>query len=276
MVNTTSSQVVQLAPTADLRALPGGTYDVYGLAFQRGFNLAGVRSNPLGNLQAALVSTAPCGRLSANARRVTIIGNPLPVVLTAFSARRAAAGNELRWQTASETGVAYFQGQRSPDGVRFTAIGQVAARNGQETRQYELRDAPAPAALTYYRLLVQDADGHQAYSPVVAVPPGAAAPPRLAVAAYPNPLPAGGTLQLQLQLPVAQSVRLTLTDALGRSVLRREESLPAGIILLALPEASQLHGLFVLVAEGADGQRQQQSSCWSRGGVGGEGGGVRG
>ena len=258
VVNAATGQVVQLAPTADLRALPGGTYDVYGLAFQRGFNLAGVRNASLGNLQAALAGAAPCGRLSANARRVTITSSPLPVVLTAFSARRATAGNELSWQTASATGVAYFQAQRSPDGEQFTTIGRVAARNGAGAQQYALHDAPAPAALTYYRLLVQDADGHQAYSPVVAVPPGAAAPASLAVAAYPNPVPAGGALQLQLQLPLAQLVRLTLLDALGRPVLRREAALPAGTTLLALPEAGQLHGLFVLVAEGADGQRQQR------------------
>jgi len=74
VVNTATGTVVQLAPTADLRTLPAGTYDVYGLLFQRGYAINSLQGGSLSNLQAALARTAPCGQLSNNARRVIITG----------------------------------------------------------------------------------------------------------------------------------------------------------------------------------------------------------
>jgi len=257
VVNTATNTVVRLAATADLRALPPGTYDVYGLLFQRGYAVGDLQNSSLGTLQAALASVAPCGRLSSNSRRVTITGEPLPVVLTAFTVQPTAVGREVRWQTASEEQVAYFKVQRSPNGQHFADLGQVAAANRPGPQHYSWPDVTPPAGLAYYRLLIQDQGGSRTYSPTVVVRDPADAPV-FRVAVYPNPVPAGRTPQLQVQAGEAQIIHLQLTDLVGRVVLRRAMTVPAGATLVALPEARQWHGLHVLTVEPARGPRQQQ------------------
>ncbi|GAB3575209.1 M12 family metallo-peptidase [Hymenobacter daeguensis] len=258
VVNTATNAVVQIAPTADLRTLPAGTYDVYGLLFQRGYDLSGQLSRPFSSLQSALSSIAPCGQLSSNARRVTITGGPLPVVLTRFSGQAAGLVNQLQWATASEADVAYFEVQRSLDGAAFEPVGRVPATNTSAARAYTLPDANPPAGRAYYRLLVQDRDGTAAYSAVVAVQRDDAARPAFSVQAFPNPVPAGGTLQLRVQSPEAQTVQLSVTDAVGRTVWQQSVPLPAGTTTLTVPETSQWHGLHVLTVRPATGLPQQQ------------------
>ncbi|SHK59229.1 M12 family metallo-peptidase [Hymenobacter psychrotolerans] len=258
-VNTATNLVAQVAPTADLRTLPAGTYDVYGFLFQRGYAVGGLQNGTLGSLQAALASIAPCGQLSTNARRVTITGSlPLPVVLTRFAGRTAGTTNELQWQTASEQGVAYFEVQRSTDEENFSSLGRVAATNGTGARSYAFTDAAPSEGVTYYRLLIQDTDGTTAYSGIAALQRGGLSRAGLRLAAYPNPVPAGEALQLEVQVPQAQSAELQVADALGRTMLRRTVALPAGTSRLPLPEARQWHGLYLLTVQNAAGQRQQQ------------------
>ncbi|MBD2714727.1 T9SS type A sorting domain-containing protein [Microvirga sp. STR05] len=259
VVNTTTNQIAQVAPTADLRALPAGTYDVYGFLFQRGYAVSGLQNGTLVGLQAALASIAPCGRLSTNARRVTITGTlPLPVVLTTFTGRAVDEANELQWQTASEQRVAYFEVQRSSDERNFKSLGRVAATNSASAHKYTFQDATPPEGMAYYRLHIQDTDGQAAYSGVVTLQRNGQNQPALRLAAYPNPVPAGGTLQVQVQAREAQTVELTVADALGRTVVRRAVAVPAGTSPLALPEARQWHGLYLLTVQGATGQHQQQ------------------
>jgi hypothetical protein len=258
VVNTATNTVVQLAPTADLRTLPPGTYDVYGALFQRGYDVSGLVNRSLSNLQAALSATAPCGQLSTNTRRVTITGTPLPVVLTRLTGHAAGPVNELQWSTASEAGVAYFEVERSLDGATFTALGRVPATNTHAARAYTLTDTVPSAGLAYYRLRVQDQSGPATYSPVATVQRAGAAAAAFSVQAYPNPVPTGGTLQLQLQTPEAQTVQLALTDMVGRTVWRQAVVLPAGTTLLAVPATSHWQGVYVLTVQPAAGPAQQQ------------------
>ena len=258
VVNTATDAVVQLAPTTDLRSLPPGTYDVYGLLFQGGYNVSGLQNGSFGNLQAALSSIAPCGQLSNNSRRVTVTGNPLPVVLTRFTGHAAGPVNTLEWRTASEEKVAYFEVQRSLDGTTFATLGRMAATNTSSARAYTLPDTAPPAGLAYYRLLVQDHDGPASYSPVVTVQRNASAQPAFSMQAFPNPVPAGATLRLQLQTSSAQTVQVTATDVVGRTVWQQAISLPAGTTLLPVPGTSRWQGLYVLTVRPATGLPQQQ------------------
>ncbi|MBJ6110670.1 hypothetical protein JAO73_16725 [Hymenobacter sp. BT523] len=258
VVNTATNAVVQVAPTADLRALPAGTYDVYGLLVQGGHNVSSLQNALLSGLQTALSSVAPCGQLSTNSRRVTITGNPLPVVLSRFTGRAAGPVNELEWATASEEKVAYFEVQRSLDGATFAALGRVPATNTSTAHSYALPDTAPPAGLAYYRLLMQDRDGPASYSPVVMVQRDGAAQPALSLQAFPNPVPTGTTLQLQLQSPRAQTVQLTATDLVGRTVWQQTVALPAGITRLPVPGTSRWQGLYVFKLQPATGPSQQQ------------------
>lgn len=93
---------------------------------------------------------------------------PLPVELVAFEAVARPAGVHLWWTTASERQAAYFAVERSPDGQRFTPVGQVAAQGNTATRHDYVFDdlAALPAGVQYYRLRQVDQDGTSACSPV--------------------------------------------------------------------------------------------------------------
>jgi hypothetical protein len=103
----------------------------------------------------------------AFSNRITL-GNPLPVVLSAFTA--TPEGQEvvrLGWTTASEKNSARFEVERSFDGKIFNQLNSVPAAGSSSTfREYELRDAylPQTATALYYRLRSVDADGAASYS----------------------------------------------------------------------------------------------------------------
>jgi hypothetical protein len=166
VVNTANGTVVQTRDEADLRSLPGGTYQVYGLLVQGGYDLSSFVGGPFTALQAALTRFAPCARLSANTRSVTITGGPLATL---------AAGAAM-----------------------------------------------------------------------------------LGIAAYPNPVPAGTVLAVQVQSATAQAIELQLLDALGRRVLHRTVAVPAGSTRLSVPEAQGARGLYVLRVQPMVGAASQQ------------------
>ncbi|RZK48042.1 MAG: hypothetical protein EOO59_17090, partial [Hymenobacter sp.] len=103
---------------------------------------------------------------------------PLPVVLTRFAAQAAGQAVAVSWATASEQHSAWFEVERSADGVAFAKIGRVAAAGTtSQGQQYQLSDrAPLPGT-SYYRLRQIDLDGTAHYSPVATVQLAAPATP---------------------------------------------------------------------------------------------------
>ena len=84
------------------------------------------------------------------------------------------------------------------------------------------------------------------------------AQPGLLVTAYPNPVPSGVELRLQVESRAAQQAELRVADALGRVVLSRSALLPSGRTLLAVPEARQWHGVYILTVQTASGEHTHQ------------------
>ena len=95
---------------------------------------------------------------------------PLPVELVAFQGKSTAAGVALTWTTASERNNDLFVVERTNGASdAFYAIGQVkGAGNSSQAREYRFVDAN-PNASSYYRLRQVDADGKEAFSPIVMV-----------------------------------------------------------------------------------------------------------
>jgi uncharacterized repeat protein (TIGR01451 family) len=160
------------------------------------------------------------GGLTTNTVAFKIPGAPLPVVLTAFTA--TAVGNrdaQLSWTTASEENSAFFDLERSLDGVSFTKVGQVAAQGTTiAATTYAFTDkgvASLTAATVYYRLKQVDRDATATYSPVRTVSFSKAA--SLALSLYPNPAQYATGLDLS-QLPTSASYQVQLLDATGRLV----------------------------------------------------------
>ena len=144
---------------------------------------------------------------------------PLPVELTAFSARRQNQDARLDWATASEKNSAWFEVERSRDGRRFELAGRVAGQ-GTTTAPHEyllvdLNVARYGVPTLYYRLRQVDTDGTTSYSPVRSV--AVESTTALLVSAWPNPSGGVGP-HIRVEQPGENPLTATLTDATGREL----------------------------------------------------------
>jgi hypothetical protein len=170
---------------------------------------------------------------------------PLPVVLTAFNAKRQANGRVvLAWQTASELNSQGFTVQRQTQpGQVFETLGFVPNQGQVSPASYTFDDATAPNAAVYYRLQQRDADGNTTYSPVAAVAGSTAA-----AALYTWPQPAQRTLWVQFSDPLPE-VSLRLLDSTGRLVRQLHFQQQAQLDVSTLAP-----GLYYLQAHDASGR----------------------
>lgn len=173
---------------------------------------------------------------------------PLPVVLTAFTARyQPGQGTRLSWATASEAGSLAFvvEGQDDLAAGTWQEVARVAAAGSSPTpRQYASLDARPLAGTRYYRLRQLDLNGRVAYSPVAAVTAAAA------LAAYPNP--AASLVHLSGPLAPGAAAQVHLLDATGRRVATAAG--PAGQAAFNLPLAGVPAGLYVVEWDGGAGR----------------------
>ena len=126
------------------------------------------------------------------------VGNPglapLPVELTAFTAKRKATTAVLDWVTASEKNSSHFFVERSSDSQTWENIGRVEAKGTTQAKQtYQLVDERPLAKTNYYRLQQVDLDGSFEYSKVVSVD----FEQTTAISIFPNP--AKDRLQVELE-----------------------------------------------------------------------------
>ncbi|WP_420318343.1 T9SS type A sorting domain-containing protein [Ekhidna sp.] len=155
--------------------------------------------------------------------------NPLPVELVYFKGKAEDSYTYLYWSTASETNNAYFEIQRSSDGLSFEAIGQVEGfGNSNELIDYDYRDSKPIAGVNYYRLRQVDYDGQFEVHQIIQVN-HEEYDSDLHVATYPNP-----TDQHNLNLRISSSdihalVHIKMTDISGR--IFHKESIPGSSII---------------------------------------------
>ncbi|MCB2380105.1 T9SS type A sorting domain-containing protein [Hymenobacter sp. BT635] len=175
--------------------------------------------------------------------------NPLPVELREFTALAQQANALLSWSTASELRNAGFFVEVSLDGKTFQRVGFVAGKGTTTTvQQYRFMDTDAArrGPVQYYRLRQQDTDGTESYSPVRTV---SFARPTVASSLAAAPNPARGNYTVHLTAAAAQTVQLTVHDALGRLVSQQPVVLQAGANQLpAAFTAAQPVGVYLLTA----------------------------
>jgi hypothetical protein len=96
--------------------------------------------------------------------------NVLPVTLTDFTARKDGEAVNLNWTTKSEQNNAYFNIERSADGVSFSSIGKVnGAGNSSQTLNYNYTDKSPLSGKNFYRLRQVDLDDRFVLSSIVSV-----------------------------------------------------------------------------------------------------------
>jgi hypothetical protein len=233
-----ASFVVQTVPAEGVLRLgsPTGTLIVPGQVIpyaQRGavyYVANGDASKMTTTFTYTAVDSEGAGSNNTATYTIPMAASPLPVVLTAFTARPSGTSALLDWATASEKNNAYFSVERSRTGqpADFVAIGQLAGQGttaAAHTYRFSDPNAAATGSTVYYRLRQVDADGSATYSPVRAVLFGPA-PSAGSLALFPNPVAEASTTLDLSSLPATATYQVRLLDATGRAT--RQWALPGG------------------------------------------------
>ena len=93
--------------------------------------------------------------------------NPLPVQFESFNVSGSKNNVRLDWKTVSEQNADRFVIERSGDGVSFTSIGSMAAKNGIANAYTFFDKAPLPGK-NYYRLKQLDKNKNFKHSVIIA------------------------------------------------------------------------------------------------------------
>ncbi|WP_353720841.1 T9SS type A sorting domain-containing protein [Dyadobacter sp. 676] len=154
----------------------------------------------------------------------------LPVRLAAFGAQKTENGIEVFWETATETGSAYFDVERSTDARSWERIARLDAKGeSDQSVHYHFRDEGPVQEGRYYRLKMVDADSSFAYSKIEHV----AADKRRGIVMYPNPAISSVTVR-NIDSPISSA---ELLDDDGRRMESFPSLLPVrGEITLPLPD----------------------------------------
>ena len=168
----------------------------------------------------------------------------LPVQLIKFAAvLNSNLTVDLSWTTAQEVNSNYFSVQRSTDGTNFLEIGEVKAKGFSSiAANYAFTDPSILNGVAYYRLKIVDLDGKFNYSKVLTVSTDLAGN---SVLVFSNPFT--DQVRLQINTTNSQQINLSLTDMLGRSVLKQLYSAQAGSNFVNLqPGAGASPGVYLL------------------------------
>ncbi|GAA4330821.1 hypothetical protein [Flaviaesturariibacter amylovorans] len=179
---------------------------------------------------------------------------PLPLTWLSFTGIANTTGNLLQWTTANESNTSHFEVERSADGSSFQGIGRVgAAGNSSTDRRYSFTDG-VTGGTYYYRLKQVDNDGRYSYSSVVRLARGEDAR-AMTASAYPVPFQDKLTLRLSKAFSGNTKLILSLMDATGKTVLRKEATMGAGQVDLPLSGLGALpKGSYYLQGTAAGGE----------------------
>ncbi|OJJ22517.1 hypothetical protein BKI52_07500 [marine bacterium AO1-C] len=165
----------------------------------------------------------------------------LPVDLLKFDATLINEKVVLDWTTINEIDAAYFEVQRSIDGINFTTIGRVPAK-GLGTNAYEYIDGAPALGMNYYRLKQVDINRLNHESRIVEVNVTSEAK----FSAYPNPIVGGKELNISVLGVNNAQAEVTLLNLQGQSVLRRKLPLSSSAALRMQVPESLVKGVYLL------------------------------
>ncbi|MEP7080209.1 MAG: T9SS type A sorting domain-containing protein [Ginsengibacter sp.] len=146
----------------------------------------------------------------------------LPVTLLEFSAQSSGSKVLTKWTTSVEKNSAFFDVERSGDGVHFSKVGSVGAKgNSNTSSDYTLDDNTPLSGFNYYRLKQVDKDGAFKYSAVVKIFVGGG---REGIYSYPNPVRDQLMVMLPLSLSTSNNLTIQLYDNKGAMVIQKRIS----------------------------------------------------
>jgi hypothetical protein len=168
----------------------------------------------------------------------------LPVQLISFKAALLGASVLLNWQTTNEINNAGFMVQKSADGISYTDLSFVAAKQTPDYL-YSFYDVYPLSGATYYRLKQVDKDGKFTLSSVVIVtnPIGSKA----IVKVFPNPM-LNNTITFQCASMPAGIYFIDVKDSRGNTIYSDKKVYKGtGELPVVLPATSSKKLLFASI-----------------------------
>ena len=149
----------------------------------------------------------------------------LPVDWLYFNGETDNNSNFLDWATATEQNSAYFNVQRSQDGINFHTIGFVTAQGFSDVQSnYDFEDENPFKGENYYRLELVDNSGDITYSNVIVLYINGKGS---GYNFYPNPT--NEIVFYQIDAAMAEELSIEVVDILGRSISKTESNTEVGI-----------------------------------------------
>ncbi|TXF89497.1 T9SS type A sorting domain-containing protein [Neolewinella aurantiaca] len=160
------------------------------------------------------------------------VSSVLPVNLRSFTGVNEGKVNRLNWLTTEEIDLAYYDVQRSTDGISYTSIGRVLPLEGRAgDRSYDFDDESPEVGANYYRLKVTDLDGSFEYSRIITL---FVDDSNSEISIFPNP--AINVLKFKGLSETSATVRVM--DALGRTLIVQTVPTAEGINISRLPNGT--------------------------------------
>jgi photosystem II stability/assembly factor-like uncharacterized protein len=173
----------------------------------------------------------------------------LPLTLLSFTGSKQDRYNVLQWVTSMEDNVSHFEVERSADGINYSSIVTVPAKNLPTGSSYVYNDQLTGTSLSddlYYRLRMVDIDGQFTYSSVIIL--RANVETDLVVT---NPFTNG--LKITYTSKQVQTIKIDLYDAKGAWLMRRIITVQPGINNLEMNNSQYLSpGNYILQLNGKD------------------------
>jgi hypothetical protein len=177
---------------------------------------------------------------------------PLPVQLISLSAARQDKNAIIGWTTASENNSAFFEVERSYDGLLFAPVGKIKATvKNKMIARYQYTDINPAFEGTfdkpvYYRLKMVDVDGKFTYSKTVNISWQLLVQANTSI--FPNPFTE--EVFVSVETAAAAEVKLTWMDLTGNIVMDRVNPIPAGATTFAmLTGTNLLPGIYFVSVE---------------------------
>jgi hypothetical protein len=153
--------------------------------------------------------------------------------------------NHLHWATAQEENTAYFEVQRSQNGIDYQPIGRVAAKGfSAEESTYNFDDNAPFTGLNYYRLRLVDNDGSADLSNIVALN---IERDGQGYSFFPNPTQ--NVVVYQFNSQMNDKVELQVIDVLGRTLQTQQMSAQTGFNQLEISLGDYPNATYIIRAK---------------------------
>jgi uncharacterized repeat protein (TIGR03803 family) len=174
----------------------------------------------------------------------------LPVHIISFTAKSANQRVQLKW-VAEEKDIERYEVERSADGIRFTSLGFVGAKNESGRVEYNFTDIHPLAGNNYYRLKVHEHIGTPHYSSVKAI---IFHLPEFTAVLQPNPILNTGQLKVVTENPLA--MHLKLVDQHGRIIKQwHKRTFEVGQHNIPIEVKHLVSGTYHLILESSKGKK---------------------